>query len=99
MNERLILGSSKGAANVWNWVLAVMLPLRRRRPNYDFAIAASPDRAIGLEPGKLANLVVLTGNPLETLTNLKTVVMTMKRGRAFERPAFIPLVEADITDL
>ncbi len=52
-----------------------------------------------MEAGKLANMVVLTGNPLETLTNLKTVVMTMRRGRAFERPAFIPLVEADITDL
>jgi len=63
------------------------------------ARAAGQERDMGsIEPGKLANLVVLARNPLDDLANLKSVVMTVKRGRAFERRAFVPLVPADITD-
>lgn len=51
-----------------------------------------------IEPGKLANMVVLSRDPLADLNNLKSVVMTVKRGRAFARHAFVPLDEADITD-
>ena len=52
-----------------------------------------------IEPGKLANMVVLARNPLDDLGNLKSVVMTIKRGRRFDRGAFTPLVKDDITDL
>ena len=51
-----------------------------------------------IEVGKLANMVVLSRDPLASLENLKTVVMTVKRGHVFPRRAFIPLHKEDITD-
>ncbi len=51
-----------------------------------------------IEPGKLANMVVLARNPLLDLGNLKSTVMTVKRGRIFERSAFVPLQPGDVTD-
>jgi imidazolonepropionase-like amidohydrolase len=38
--------------------------------------------------GKLANLVVLARNPLEGLANLRSVVLTVKRGREYPRGDF-----------
>lgn len=64
------------------------------------ARAAGQEREMGsIEKGKLANMVVLARNPLDNLGNLQSVVMTIKRGRAFPRADFVPLVEGDITDL
>jgi imidazolonepropionase-like amidohydrolase len=64
------------------------------------ARAAGQERDMGsIEAGKLANMVVLMRNPLDDLVNLKSVVMTVKRGRVFERRGFVPLKAADITDL
>ncbi len=63
------------------------------------ARAAGQERDMGsLEPGKLANMVVLVKNPLSSIDNLKAVVMTVKRGRVFLRDDFLPLQEDDITD-
>jgi len=63
------------------------------------AQAAGQQRDMGsIEPDKLANMVVLTRNPLADLKNLKSVLMTVKRGRVYARSAFIPLVKDDITD-
>jgi imidazolonepropionase-like amidohydrolase len=63
------------------------------------ARAIGYDRDIGsIETGKLANMVVLARDPLTNLDNLRSVVLTVKRGRTFERTAFVPLVEGDITD-
>ena len=63
------------------------------------ARAAGQDRDMGsLEPGKLANMVVLARNPLTSIDNLKSVVMTVKRGRVFARGDFTPLQDDDITD-
>jgi imidazolonepropionase-like amidohydrolase len=63
------------------------------------ARAAGQERDMGsLEPGKLANMIVLTKNPLSSIDNLKSVVMTVKRGRVFPRGDFVPLQDGDVTD-
>jgi imidazolonepropionase-like amidohydrolase len=63
------------------------------------ARAAGQQRDMGtLEPGKLANMVVLAKDPTSSIDNLKSVVMTVKRGRIFPRSGFIPLQAEDITD-
>lgn len=63
------------------------------------ARAAGQQRDVGsIEPGKLANMVVLTRNPLTDLRNLRSVLMTVKRGRVYARHAFVPLTKGDITD-
>jgi hypothetical protein len=38
--------------------------------------------------GKLANMVVLSRNPLQNIQNMRSVVMTVKRGRTFPRSDF-----------
>jgi hypothetical protein len=43
-------------------------------------------------------MVVLTRDPMLDLDHLKSVVMTVKRGRIFPRSEFVPLHRADITD-
>ena len=62
-------------------------------------------RAIGREadmgsltPGKLANMVVLSRNPLDDIANLRSITMTVKRGRLYERKDFVPLKESDLLD-
>jgi imidazolonepropionase-like amidohydrolase len=63
------------------------------------ARAAGQEREMGsIAVGKLANMVVLGRNPLEDIDNLKSIELVIKRGRAYQRSAFKPLLEADITD-
>ena len=50
------------------------------------AIAMGQQKEMGsIEPGKLANLVVLAKDPLLNAANLRSVVLTVKRGRRFDR--------------
>lgn len=51
-----------------------------------------------ISPGKLANMVVLTRNPLDSVENFKSVTMTVRRGRIYPRAEFKPLREGDVTD-
>jgi imidazolonepropionase-like amidohydrolase len=43
-----------------------------------------------IAPGKLANMVVLSANPLEDVRNLGSVVVTVKRGRVYSRADYRP---------
>jgi imidazolonepropionase-like amidohydrolase len=45
-----------------------------------------------IQRGKLANMVVLSANPLEDVRNMRSVVMTVKRGRAYSRSDYHPPV-------
>jgi hypothetical protein len=44
-------------------------------------------------------MIVLTRNPLDGLENLKSIAMTVKRGRVYSRRELKPLVKGDVTDL
>jgi imidazolonepropionase-like amidohydrolase len=55
------------------------------------ARAAGQEKDMGsIEPGKLANMVVLSANPLADVRNLRSIVMTVKRGHRFDRTAYKP---------
>ena len=54
------------------------------------AKAAGQEADMGsIEPGKLANMVILSANPLNDVANLSRVVMTVKRGRRFARSEYL----------
>ncbi len=64
------------------------------------AIAA---RALGqahelgtIEPGKLANLVFVSKNPLEDVSNLRSVEFTVKRGVIYRRADYVPISEDEL---
>jgi imidazolonepropionase-like amidohydrolase len=48
--------------------------------------------------GKLANLVVLARNPLDDISNLRSVVMTVKRGRRFDRSEYRAVTAAEMAE-
>ena len=51
-----------------------------------------------LAPGKLANMIVLTRDPLADIENLKSLELTVKRGRTYPRTDFKPLADTDLKD-
>lgn len=51
-----------------------------------------------IEPGKLANMVVLAKNPLEDMNNIRFVVMTVKRGRRLDRADYIPIRRGEVPE-
>jgi imidazolonepropionase-like amidohydrolase len=51
-----------------------------------------------LAPGKLANMIVLTRDPTADIQNLKSLELTIKRGRVYPRADFKPLTETDLKD-
>ncbi|GGX83143.1 amidohydrolase family protein [Streptomyces fructofermentans] len=55
------------------------------------ARSAGAEHLMGsVEAGKLANFAVLEDDPLQDIGNLRTITLTVKRGRRFERAAFVP---------
>ena len=58
------------------------------------ARAMGAERDVGsITAGKLANMVVLSANPLKDVRNMRSVVMTVKRGRVYRRADFRPAKE------
>src|SRR5579872_7157848 len=51
-----------------------------------------------IEPGKLANFVAVSKNPLEDLRNLRSVVLTVKRGVRFSRRDYRPISKDEAAD-
>jgi cytosine/adenosine deaminase-related metal-dependent hydrolase len=56
-------------------------------------------RAMGsIAPGRLADLVVLARDPIADIANLRSVVLTVKRGRVFERRDYRPITREEAPD-
>lgn len=51
-----------------------------------------------IQAGKLANLIVVTKDPTADIANLKTLELTVKRGREYRRADFKPLTKAETAD-
>ena len=82
-------GQREGLAAHWElWMMnqGGMTPLQALRTGtINGARALGMDREIGsLEPGKLADLVVLGANPLENIRNTTSVHWVVANGRVFE---------------
>ncbi len=63
------------------------------------ARAAGQARDLGtVEAGKLANLIVTAKDPTADIANLKTLDVTIKRGREYRRADFRPLTRDEMED-
>jgi len=49
-----------------------------------------------LEPGKLANIVFLSANPLQDIGAVRQVVLTVKRGAQYPRKNYTPVTKAEL---
>jgi imidazolonepropionase-like amidohydrolase len=63
------------------------------------ARAAGAEDEVGtIQAGKLANLIVLAKDPTADLENLKTLELTVKRGREHRRVDFTPLTKSEMEE-
>jgi len=71
---------------MWAMAAGGMTPMEVLRvATWDGAHAIGFEQDLGsLEPGKLADLIVLDANPLEDIHNTNTVRYVMKNGRLYE---------------
>jgi imidazolonepropionase-like amidohydrolase len=61
------------------------------------ARAAGQQKEMGtLEPGKLANIVFLTADPLQDISAIRSVELTVKRGVRFPRKDYRPLTKDEV---
>jgi imidazolonepropionase-like amidohydrolase len=51
-------------------------------------------RTVTIAPGKDADLVLLTANPLENITNVKKIDAVISRGKAYSAPALASMLRA-----
>jgi imidazolonepropionase-like amidohydrolase len=58
------------------------------------AMTIGQDANMGtVAPGKLANLVFLTKNPLDDIANIRSVTLTVKRGLQYFRKDYRPITK------
>jgi imidazolonepropionase-like amidohydrolase len=63
------------------------------------ARAAGQEKDMGtVEAGKLANLIVLTKNPLDDIGAIRSITLTVKRGREYPRSAYRPITKDELAD-
>jgi imidazolonepropionase-like amidohydrolase len=63
------------------------------------ARAAGQEKDMGsIAPGKLANFVVLAKDPLLDVSNVRSIEMTVKRGRAYARADYRPITKDEFRD-
>jgi len=48
--------------------------------------------------GKLANLIVLAKNPLDDIGNVRSISLTVKRGREYPRTGYRPIGKDEVPD-
>ena len=60
--------------------------------------AGQADLFGSVQAGKLANLIVVAKDPTADIANLKTLELTVKRGREYRRADFKPLTKAEMDD-
>jgi imidazolonepropionase-like amidohydrolase len=64
------------------------------------ARAAGQEADIGtVAPGKLADLIVTAKDPTADIENLKSLELTVKRGREYRRADFPPLRKEEVEDV
>ena len=60
--------------------------------------AGQADDMGSVQAGKLANLIVVTKDPTVDIENLKSLELTIKRGREYRRADFVPLTKDEMAD-
>ncbi|MHB9878359.1 amidohydrolase family protein [Pacificimonas sp. ICDLI1SI03] len=82
---------------IWSFVRGGMTPLEAlQAATIVPARSLGMDREIGsLEPGKLADLVILDGNPLDNIRNTERVETVVLGGRAYDAPTMNEIVTGD----
>ena len=62
------------------------------------ARAAGQEKDMGtVAAGKLANLIVLTKNPLDDIGNVRSISLTVKRGREYPRTGYRPITKDEVS--
>ena len=63
------------------------------------ARAAGQEADMGtVAPGKLANLIVLARNPLDDIGAVRSITLTVKRGREYPRSGYRPITKDELAD-
>ncbi|WP_417451334.1 amidohydrolase family protein [Kordiimonas sp.] len=52
-----------------------------------------------IEPGKRADLIFLSKNPLEDMANMRSVVLTVKAGTDYPREAYTPITKTELGEI